>query len=228
MTRIDRSPKLAGIVFSLVAGVTAVALVATHPAQLQALFFEVIGLSVLLIGITTHRRGRSVLGPVFGIAGGTAVLGAIGLGWISAGQPSAQLELLPGMVGLALLAAGVGGVRTRWKRGLIMAGAAGLFLGVLTSGVVHGAPALFLLGATIATVVAWDVGEQAVNLGEQVGTRAVSWPAELVHATGSVVVGVAGIALALGVYRFEFPTVSLTGLFLLLVGAVTLTAALYN
>lgn len=225
---IERYPKRLSVSLSLAAGVLAVSLVANNPGQIQAVLVEAVGLALLVFGSMAYRRHRRLIGATSAVVGAGIALSAVGLGWIRAGGMSAQLELFPGMVGLVFLAVGVSAVQPRWERGFIMAGTAGLLVGVLTSGVVHGAPLASLLGATVATVVAWDTGEQAINLGEQVGSRAVSWSAELAHGVGSAFVGVAAMALAFGVYQFGFQDVPLAGLFLLLVGSFMLTAALYS
>lgn len=228
MTRIERHPKLVSIVISLGAGVAAVLLVANNSGQSQAVILQTVGLAVFVLGVTAHRKRHPFVGWLLSIVGIGIALVAIGLGLIQAGTPSAEMELLPGMVGLVILAVGVTGIRDGWERGLIAAGTAGLLVGLLMSGLVHGATTAALLGSAVATVVAWDAGEQGVNLGEQVGSRAVTWSSELAHVAGTTLVGVIGVTLAFGAYGIGVDDVPLAGLFLLLIGAVTLTAALYN
>lgn len=228
MTRIQRSPKAISVVLSLGAGVLAVLLVANGPAQANAVGLEALGLTIGVLGVFAYRARHRVIGVLLTLVGGGVALAAIGVGWLRAPAATAQVELLPGMVGLVLLAAGVVRVRGGWARYLVMSGTGLLLIGVLLSGVVHGASRPFLLAGAAATVVAWDVGEQGINLGEQVGSRASTWSAELVHAGASALVGAIGIGLAFGVYAVGFERVPLVGLLLLLAGAVTLTVALYN
>lgn len=57
-----------------------------------------------------------------------------------------------------------------------------------------------VLAALVAAVLVWDAGEFGVTLGEEIGRRASTRRAELVHATGTLAVGGfgAGIALLIG------------------------------
>lgn len=228
MTGIQRSPKAASVVLSLGAGLVAVLLVANGTAQGNAVGLEALGLAVGVLGVFAYRARHRVAGVGLALVGMGIALAAIGLGWLQSPGATAQVELLPGMVGLVVLAAGVVRIRRGWARYLVMAGTGLLLIGVLLSGVVHGASRPFLLAGAAASVVAWDVGEQGINLGEQVGSRASTWSAELVHAGGSAIVGGVGIGLAFGVYAVGFEHIPLVGLLLLLAGAVTLTAALYS
>lgn len=64
-----------------------------------------------------------------------------------------------------------------------------------------GAPAVVTFVGVAAALVTWDLGETAVDIGSHLGVETETRRAEVVHATGSVGVGVAGVALAtLGVY----------------------------
>lgn len=228
MTRIQRSPKGISVVLSLGAGVLAVLFVANGTAQGNAVGLEALGLATAVLGAFTYRARHRMIGGLLALSGVGIAFAAIGVGWLRAPGATAQVELLPGMVGLVVLAAGVVRIRRGWARYLVMAGTGFLLIGVLVSGVVHGATRPYLLAGAAATVVAWDIGEQGINLGEQVGSRASTWSAELVHAGGSAIVGAVGIGLAFGVYAVGFDRIPLVGLLLLLAGAVTLTVALYN
>ena len=213
---------------ALVVGVTAVALVATSGPQLTALAVETGGLVVLALGVRSRRRGRPLLGTTLALVAAGIVVASLGLGVTLPTEMTARVELLPGLVGLPVLALGALGIRDGWGRRLVTTGAAVVFVNVLTSGVVHGAPATALLAAAVATVLAWDFGEQAVNLTEQVGRDAETWTAELAHGAGSLAVGVAGVGLAVGFQTLAVTGLSLAVLALLLAGAVALMAALYN
>lgn len=228
MTAVRRVPRPVGAALSLAAGVVAVALVSSDPDPPRAVLVLAAGLSFILIGAIYARAGRRPSGVAIGLAGGGIGVVAVGLGWSNAGSAVAQAALLPGMVGLLVLAGGVTGAWRGWERRLISAGTAGILMNLLTSGIIRAASGTVLLAATIAMVVAWDAAEQAVNLGEQVGVRASTGSAELAHAVGSIAVGAVAVGLALGGYRAGVEGVPLTGLVFLAVGAVMLTAALYN
>lgn len=133
-----------------------------------------------------------------------------------AGGPAA----LVGAAGLLCVGYGV----LRGREAAVTVGAVGLFAGVVLAGVL-GSPAEPLLVAAAGTVVTFDVGEQAVSLGRQVGRRADTTAAELVHAAGSTVVATSAVALAYGAFRFLGGS-SVLALVLTLFGAVVIAAAL--
>jgi len=213
---------------SLAVGTLAVALVASGGTQLTVLGVAVAGLLAFAGGVELRHRGSAVVGGALALGGAGVVGAALLVGYASVVALADQVELLPGMVGLFVLVAGLAAVRSGWERHLITAGTALVLLDVVASGVVHGASATALLAATVATVVAWDVGEQAVNLGEQVGRQAKTRPVELVHGASSVAVGGVGVGLALVVQGGDVTGVPLAGLLLLLAAGVTLSLALYS
>lgn len=213
---------------AIVAGAVAVALVATTGSQTRALLVEFVGLVLLWAGVDAARRGLSVLGGLMAVAGFGTVLLALGLGFSGTTTFSATAELIPGMLGLLGLVLGVADVRDGWGRPLVTGGAALLLVGVVTSGVVYGADAVPLLVATAATVLAWDLGEQAINMSEQVGRTARSWGVELFHGGASAFVGGSTVVAALAIRGIQLGHVPFAGLLVLLGAAVVLTVALYN
>lgn len=222
---VDHRPTRPGGVLAVLAGTAAVAFVAGTRAQLLPLAVELVGLLVFAAGMALIRRAR-VPGAVLAFAGGSVVFASLAFGASSPARFSEQVELLPGMLGVALLAAGVVQVRDGWSRRLVMAGAAALVVGVLTSGVVHGATKLPLLTATALAVLAWDTGEQAITLGEQVGRGAETLPVELAHGGATALVGGLGVLLASTVYDFGITGIPLVGLALLLGAVLVLAIAL--
>jgi len=222
---LDR-PTVPGALLAMLAGVAAVGILIEGAGQWQALVVDVVGLALCAGGYVAWRRGQQVAGALSAIAGGVLVLVALAL---AVSQPEAmteRLELLPGLLGLAVLLAGLLPVRSSWERRLVSTGAALLFVGVVTSGVVRGASEIQLLAAGVASVLAWDLGEQSVSLGGQVGRRARTRRAELVHAGGSLVAGAAILAVTLGVAALDVQGLSLAGFAVLLVDAFALVFAL--
>lgn len=213
---------------AIIAGAAAVALVATAGSQTRALLVESVGLVLLWAGVDSHRRGLSLLGGLMAVAGLGTVLLALGLGFSGTATFSETAELVPGMLGLLGLVLGVADIRDGWGRPLVTGGAALLLVGVVTSGVVYGAEAAPLLVATAATIVAWDLGEQAINMSEQVGRTARSWGVELFHGGASAFVGGSIVVAALAVRGIQLGHVSFAGLLVLLGAIVVLTVALYN
>jgi len=134
---LDR-PTVPGALLAMLAGVAAVRILIEGAGQWQALVVDVVGLALCAGGYVAWRRGQQVAGALSAIAGGVLVLVALAL---AVSQPEAmteRLELLPGLLGLAVLLAGLLPVRSSWERRLVSTGAALLFVGVVTSGVVRG------------------------------------------------------------------------------------------
>ncbi|WP_256299719.1 DUF7519 family protein [Haloarchaeobius salinus] len=127
-------------------------------------------------------------------------------------------------VGIVALAPGlvVGSRRLVHVGGVVLA--AGMVLAGATGG--GGAAELFMLVGTAATVVAWDVGQNAVGLGEQLGQEAETTRAELAHLGATLVVGAVTVGVAYGLYQVAGSGQPLPALVMLLVAALALTTAL--
>ena len=146
-----------------------------------------------------------------------AALGAVA-SLAVAGVPSA---LALGVVGVVVL---LGAAAVGHRRGLDW-GALVAFGGVLLAGI-GGARAGPLLVSMVATVVAWDAGEQAISVGEQLGRAAPTRRATVVHVAASTLVGAGGAAVGYGVYRLAGGGRPASALALLLLGGVLITWAL--
>jgi hypothetical protein len=222
----DASPRPVSAALSILAATVAVGFVASAPGQQQALAVEFVGLLALVGGVRLARRGHGLLGGVVALLGLAAVGVAFPLS--RSNMLTRQLELFPGLVGLVVLTLGLAPVRRGWERHLVTAGTAIVLVSVATGGVLYEADSLSLLGGIVATVVAWDLGEQSVNVSEQLGDRARTWPVEVTHGVASILVGAGAVALAVGITRVNVTGVPFAGLPVLLGAAVVLTAALYN
>lgn len=145
-----------------------------------------------------------------------AAAGAVGL--VAPWSPAAGAVAVGG---LALVAAGiaVGSV------GGVVAGSFGLFGGVVLAGLTDVGP-LALLLATLGAILAWDLGEQAVTLGRQVGREGKTARGELVHAGASVLVGVASVGIIGGVSATVAGGLHVGALVVLLVAGIVLVSAL--
>lgn len=126
-----------------------------------------------------------------------------------------------GVVATATLAYGL---REGSER-LLGAGVATL-VGALLLGGVLGTPAELLVIAAGATILAWDVGDNALGVGEQLGRNARTGRLELVHAAASLAVAVVGSAVAYGVFRLAGGGRPVLAVVLLLLGATILVAVL--
>lgn len=110
--------------------------------------------------------------------------------------PFATYAIPLGIGGVVILAVGL---FVREERAWVTFGATGLFLSVLVSGIDGTAVELLLVSATGAAV-AWDAGQHAVSLGEQLGRHTRTWRNEAFHVSSSVVVAMVAAALGYGVY----------------------------
>ncbi len=151
------------------------------------------------------------------LSGGLAV-GAGGLAVAAAPSPAAAPF---GVAGVVLLLVGV----LRGSRRAVTAGALLAFGGVVAAGL-GDAPAASLLVGTAAAVLAWDLGEQAINVGEQLGRAASTRNGELVHAANSTLVAVAAVGLGYGLFLVASGGQPVTALVVLLGAALLLAAAL--
>jgi hypothetical protein len=112
------------------------------------------------------------------------------------------------------------------SRGLLWLGSVGIFGGALVAGGIAGAPPVLVLASVAAMVLAWDLGQNAIGMGEQLGRHAVTWRAELFHAAASSVVAAVVGGVAYVVYRLGTGGQPVLALVLLLAAGVLLTWAL--
>lgn len=127
-------------------------------------------------------------------------------------------DVLPTAVATAgLLAFTLGLVRV--SRSWLSAGGLGLFAGALVAALSGRGPLAVLAGGA-AAMLAWDFGERAVNLGEQVGRSGVTRRSRAVHAGSSVAVALVGVLAGyatLAVAPGPLPLVALVSLCLAVV-----------
>ncbi|MFC4357945.1 hypothetical protein ACFO0N_08275 [Halobium salinum] len=225
---VDRRPARVAASVAVVAALLSVVAVADGGSQRVAIGVGAAGL--LLLGGTAlaRDRGLRLVAVLVGVAGVVGVLGGVGAGATLPATTTLKAEVPLGLLGAGLLALGLVPVREGWSRRLVSVGTALLVCNVVLSGIVHGADALPLLAAFTASVVAWDVGEHAINVGEQLGARARTWPVELGHAGATSLFGGAAVAVALWVRGLDVTGVPLAGLLLLVGAAIVLLVALYN
>ncbi len=136
----------------------------------------------------------------------------------------AVLTTLTNTTGAALAAAGAVGVGagvTLPSRKVADGGALALAGGVALAAVSHDAVAIPLFGA-VATVLAWDLAEQAIGVGEQLGRAADTRRLEAVHAGTTAAIGLVAAGVGFALYRVAFRGISFAALALLLVAALFL------
>lgn len=122
--------------------------------------------------------------------------------------------------GLAVLALGVG-YGYRW---LVDLGGLALLLGTVLVGAT-GVEYVALLAA-VGTVLAWDLGNNAIGIGEQLGREADTERAELLHAGATLAVGLLTAGTSYVVYQSASGGQPVTAVFFLLLAAVALISSL--
>lgn len=128
------------------------------------------------------------------------------------------LALLFGVLGVVGLATGIFGLHSR--RGVVVSSGL-LFVAVLVSGLLGNSTEMLLAG-TIATILALDLGQNAVSIGRQLSDATYTRRGEFVHAAASVVVGVLVAGLGYGIYLVSADGQPIGALVLLLLAAVLL------
>ena len=155
--------------------------------------------------------------PTLVSAGGAvaAALVAVVVGGVSA------TGFAVGLAGTALLVAAL----ARGSRAVVDVGCLLLFVGVVAGGLEGGSVERTLL-ATVATVLAWDLGGNAVDLGDQLGREADTRRLEVTHAGSSLLVGLASATLGYAVYVVAADGQPAGAVALLLVAALLVTLGL--
>lgn len=110
--------------------------------------------------------------------------------------PFSMLAVPLGFGGVAIVA---GGLFVRKDRSWVTFGAAGLFLSVLISGL-FGTPSEMLLISAAATVLAWDLGQHAISIGDQLGRHSDTWRNEALHGSATAIVAMLSAASGYVVY----------------------------
>jgi hypothetical protein len=157
------------------------------------------------------RKPASLSSTLAIVAAATTVLLAIVVSHPGAGA---------GVLGLAALATGV----AYGYRGLVDAGGLGLLLSTVLVGFA-GVEYVALLSA-VATVVAWDVGNNAIDVGEQLGREAETQRIELLHAGATAAVGLLTAGVSYGIYQTASSGQPVTAVFFLLLAALALISSL--
>lgn len=158
--------------------------------------------------VLVDHRPATLSAIVAAIAAGTAVV-----------MIAMQSILFAVLIGIAVLAlfgvALLGGYRTPIEAGTLL-----LLFGFVVTGTFMSAPAGVLLVGFVATIVAWDVGENAISLGEQLVRNTATLRTEVGHIAATITVGALGGGLVYGVYRAAAGGRPLSALAFMLTGIV--------
>ncbi|MFP4175126.1 MAG: hypothetical protein ACLFSW_05030, partial [Halobacteriales archaeon] len=176
----ERPTVLSGVlaVIAAVVGTTAVA--ETTPLRL-AVAGAGAGLVVFTLGVVVARSRSRPLGILVAVAGLAGAGGGAAYGTTVASEQLHLAVVAPGIVGAFFAAIGVAPLRGSGSRRFTKVACWLVFLGpVLSAGMQYAEPSNFfdvgrVLAATVAAALVWDLGENSVSLGRQVGRRATTF-----------------------------------------------------
>ena len=233
MTRVVYRPSRVWSVIAVLAAAGSVAALAKVPEQYMGVGVALGGVLVLALGAALYRRGYRLLGLPVALVGVVVAFAGFGVSVALLGSYTASFTLrgeMLGLLGVPFVALGVLPVHRRLSRRLVSLGFVFLVLGVVFTGAVNGTGTdpIPLLAAMVAAIVAWDAGEQAINVGRQLGRAARTWPSELSHSGGTAVFGGLSVGAGLVLFGVDVTGLPLESLLLLLGAAVVLMIALYK
>ena len=154
------------------------------------------------------------------LSAGAAIVAAI-VAALASG-PFALLALPLGIAGVGGVAAGL---LVAENRTWVSIGVGALFLCVLVSGG-FGTPVELLLVSTVATVLAWDFGHNAISLGEQMGRHTRTRRNEVTHAAFTTMVAMLAAAFGYGLFAVAGGGRPIAALVMMLLGLVFLVWAI--
>lgn len=140
----------------------------------------------------------------YSVVGG--VVGGVGLATMALGTVVGRRSVVD-MAGLALVGAVV-------ATGLELPSGGGPLVAVV------------VLAMAVASVVAWDVATNGIDMGEQLGRQGDTTRAEAAHAVGTATVGVFVAGASLGVYQLASGGQPVVALVFMLVAMLALVSAL--
>ncbi|ELZ74714.1 hypothetical protein C455_17267 [Haloferax larsenii JCM 13917] len=152
---------------------------------------------------------------------GTAMaLSAAGLSVLVLAVTSPAAALLSLLAGIVL----AGGL-TRGSRRILDA-AGGIYVLALLLGGLGDAGSEVLLLAAIASILAWDIAENALSVGDHLGRETDTTRLEVVHAATTLVVLTVGAGMVFAIGTAASGGQPITAVVLLLVGVIALVAGL--
>lgn len=227
VSALRRPVRTSGVLSASAAGVAVCVVTASIGAWI-AVGICLSGLAAVAASLSRRRSGG---GPAatLGLAAGTAVvLGSFVAAVVLVDSPSVLVETLLGLLGVVAVGLALAPLYGDGSRLLLKAGVAVTFACVLASGLFVEASLLELLVAGAGTIVSFDLGENAIGIGEQLGRRAGSEPIQAVHAVASVAVGAVAVLGCLVVRGVGTPGIPLLSLTLLLVAVLFLAVAIHD
>jgi len=134
---------------------------------------------------------------------------------------ASSTSLLAMGLGAFGLVAVVGGLFVFDSERAMAVGTGIVFVGVVLSGILGSSLPLLIMGS-FATILAFDIGQNAFSVGRQMSDETETTRGELVHASASLAVGIVIVGVAAVVYIAAFEGLSVSSLAFLLLGAMLL------
>ena len=211
-----KQPAYAGSALAVVAAACVTGVLASQPLQVSIAGIEAVGALLLLGSGLVRRRGRHVVGGVFVVGGSGLVCLSLGLSLVAPGGLFERIVFLGGALAVGFVTLGVFPLKQSWARGFNGFGAVLFSCCLVFLAWVSTPSSLQILLGVGLTIVAWDMAEYAITLGEDVGRSARTYSVTGVHFIGSLGVGFAAGVVAVVVSRVELPAVSSAALALFL------------
>lgn len=188
---------------------------------------------VFVLGAVLARSRSRVLGVIVALAGLGGAAGGAAYGATTADQLHLAI-VAPGLAGGFFVALGVAPLYGTGSRRFVKIACWLVFLGpVLSAGMEYAEPDVLydvarILGATVAAALVWDLGENSVSLGRQIGRDARTFWNETVHGFGSLLVGAVSASIVYVAYGYSVGAEPLEAVVFLLVSIVLLVAFLHR
>lgn len=226
--RVSKRPAWVSSLLAVAIGAFVVSEIGHESVVVPGLVIEVAGLAVFTVGLAAFRRQRPVIGGLVASIGAFAAV--VGVAFVAASlvRPQALIDLLPGLLGVLLVGLALAPVRGHGSPWLLRFGVGLVFVAVLTSAVIQETTAAQQLLTGALCIVAWDLGENAISVGKQLGRRARTWSVELAHGTGTVAVAFVAIKIGGIASGVEGPDASLPVFVVLVASVLVLAAALHD
>ncbi|UPV75614.1 hypothetical protein M0R89_06000 [Halorussus limi] len=209
----DRRPTAVGSAVALAFVLAGVAALTDDATELVPVAIEAACLLCVGGGRVLQGRGRSRTGRAAVFVGSLAQFLAVGAAASMPERLDEQVVLVVGLFGVALCLLGLYPLRRSQSRQFVNAGVGACLVSILVAGVLREASVLRLTVASAATLVGWNVGQQAVTLGRRVGRAAGTKRVEAVRTLANASVGailVASVAVGNAVAPIQVPTLALT------------------
>lgn len=153
-----------------------------------------------------------------------SAVGAVVTGLLAAvtSAPASIIALVVAVFGVAGL---VVGTFVRPSRRVAGIGTAVIFAGVVASGLSGAGEGLVVFGV-LASILSFDLTQNAFVVGDQLSTGTETWRGEAVHAAGTAAVGAISVVLAFAIYLVAGGELATAGLAFLFVAAIVLIWAI--